>query len=154
MAPDTGCPSAEITFVPYSRFRGAIQAALWALGRDLVAFGRFPHSGGRPTVEVELTLAGGAMILPETAAQSLLVTDGRVVGVRTGDKGRGATLRPHVDLVFRILEILHFDHAGGAFLFQDSELAVQQVSELIALCWKTGELADMSQLIAAAVPRA
>ena len=32
---------------------------------------------------------GGAMILPETAATKLLVQDGRVVGVRTGDKGRG-----------------------------------------------------------------
>jgi len=32
---------------------------------------------------------GGAMVLPETTAQSLLVTGGRVVGVRTGDKGRG-----------------------------------------------------------------
>src|SRR5205823_7128822 len=30
----------------------------------------------------------GAMILPETAAQKLLVSHGRVVGVRTGDKGR------------------------------------------------------------------
>src|SRR5204863_2256313 len=29
------------------------------------------------------------MILPETAAQKLLVTHGRVLGVRTGDKGRG-----------------------------------------------------------------
>ena len=33
--------------------------------------------------------AGGTMILPETAAEQLLVTDGRVRGVRTGDKGRG-----------------------------------------------------------------
>jgi electron-transferring-flavoprotein dehydrogenase len=33
--------------------------------------------------------AGGAMILPETAADRLLVQDGRVRGVRTGDKGRG-----------------------------------------------------------------
>ncbi len=31
---------------------------------------------------------GGAMILPGTAAQKLLVSHGRVVGVRTGDKGR------------------------------------------------------------------
>ena len=31
---------------------------------------------------------GGAMLLPETAAQKLLVSHGRVVGVRTGDKGR------------------------------------------------------------------
>jgi electron-transferring-flavoprotein dehydrogenase len=30
---------------------------------------------------------GGAMILPETAAQKLLVSHGRVVGIRTGDKG-------------------------------------------------------------------
>jgi electron-transferring-flavoprotein dehydrogenase len=31
---------------------------------------------------------GGAMILPETAAEKLLVSHGRVMGVRTGDKGR------------------------------------------------------------------
>jgi electron-transferring-flavoprotein dehydrogenase len=31
---------------------------------------------------------GGAMILPETSAEKLLVSHGRVVGVRTGDKGR------------------------------------------------------------------
>ncbi len=33
--------------------------------------------------------AGGAMILPETSGRKLLVSHGRVVGVRTGDKGRG-----------------------------------------------------------------
>jgi electron-transferring-flavoprotein dehydrogenase len=33
--------------------------------------------------------AVGAYILPETAAEKLLVDGGRVVGVRTGDKGRG-----------------------------------------------------------------
>ncbi len=32
---------------------------------------------------------GGTTLLPETAAQKLLVSHGRVVGVRTGDKGRG-----------------------------------------------------------------
>jgi electron-transferring-flavoprotein dehydrogenase len=31
----------------------------------------------------------GATVLPETVAQSLLVDGGRVVGVRTGDRGRG-----------------------------------------------------------------
>ena len=36
---------------------------------------------------------GGAMILPETAATKLLVQDGRVVGARTGDKGRGRERR-------------------------------------------------------------
>jgi electron-transferring-flavoprotein dehydrogenase len=33
--------------------------------------------------------AGGTTILPETSAERLLVDHGRVVGVRTGDKGRG-----------------------------------------------------------------
>lgn len=37
---------------------------------------------------------GGAMVLPETAAESLLVSEGRVVGVRTGDTGRGADGEP------------------------------------------------------------
>jgi electron-transferring-flavoprotein dehydrogenase len=37
---------------------------------------------------------GGAMILPETAADKLLVSHGRVVGVRSGDKGRGRDGEP------------------------------------------------------------
>jgi electron-transferring-flavoprotein dehydrogenase len=37
---------------------------------------------------------GGAYILTETAATQLLVTDGRVQGVRTGDKGRGKDGQP------------------------------------------------------------
>jgi electron-transferring-flavoprotein dehydrogenase len=36
----------------------------------------------------------GAAILPETAAMTLLVSDGRVRGVRTGDKGRGRDGQP------------------------------------------------------------
>ena len=48
------------------------------------------------------------MILPETAAQALLVDDGRVVGVRTGDKGRGSdgealgNFEPGSDIVARV----------------------------------------------------
>jgi electron-transferring-flavoprotein dehydrogenase len=48
------------------------------------------------------------MILPETAATKLLVDHGRVVGVRTGDKGRGrdgeplANFEPGSDLVARV----------------------------------------------------
>jgi electron-transferring-flavoprotein dehydrogenase len=38
--------------------------------------------------------AGGAMILPETAAEKLLVEGSRTVGVRTGDKGRGRNGEP------------------------------------------------------------
>jgi electron-transferring-flavoprotein dehydrogenase len=51
---------------------------------------------------------GGAMILPETAATKLLVEHGRVVGVRTGDKGRGRdgeplpNFEPGSDLVARV----------------------------------------------------
>jgi electron-transferring-flavoprotein dehydrogenase len=52
--------------------------------------------------------AAGAMILPETAAEKLLSTDGRVRGVRTGDKGRGrdgqelGNFEPGADVVARI----------------------------------------------------
>src|SRR5581483_5720207 len=51
---------------------------------------------------------GGAMILPETAAEKLLVSHGRVVGVRTGDKGRSRGGEPMgnfehgADLVARV----------------------------------------------------
>jgi electron-transferring-flavoprotein dehydrogenase len=52
--------------------------------------------------------AAGAMILPETAATKLLVADGRVRGIRTGDRGRGrrgeplANFEPGSDLVARV----------------------------------------------------
>ena len=50
----------------------------------------------------------GAMILPETAAEKLLVSDGRARGVRTGDKGRGrdgqplGNFEPGADLVAKV----------------------------------------------------
>jgi electron-transferring-flavoprotein dehydrogenase len=50
----------------------------------------------------------GAMILPETSAVKLLATDGRVRGVRTGDKGRGregeqlGNFEPGADIVARV----------------------------------------------------
>jgi electron-transferring-flavoprotein dehydrogenase len=52
--------------------------------------------------------AAGAMILPETAADKLLAADGRVRGVRTGDKGRGregqelGNFEPGADVVARV----------------------------------------------------
>jgi electron-transferring-flavoprotein dehydrogenase len=52
--------------------------------------------------------AAGAMILPETAGQKLLVEHGRVVGVRTGDKGQGregqplSNYEPGVDVTARV----------------------------------------------------
>jgi electron-transferring-flavoprotein dehydrogenase len=51
---------------------------------------------------------GGALILPETAAEKLLVDGGRVRGVRTGDKGRGregeplGNFEPGADIVARV----------------------------------------------------
>lgn len=51
--------------------------------------------------------AAGAMILPETSAEKLLAADGRVRGVRTGDKGRGrngqelGNFEPGADVVAR-----------------------------------------------------
>jgi len=58
---------------PTMRNHGNYVASLSQLGRFLAG-------------EAE---AGGATILPETPAVKLLVADGRVRGVRTGDRGRG-----------------------------------------------------------------
>ncbi len=58
---------------PTMRNHGNFVASLSQLGRFLAA-------------EAE---AGGATVLPETSAVKLLVADGRVRGVRTGDRGRG-----------------------------------------------------------------
>ncbi len=50
----------------------------------------------------------GAMILPETAARSLLISEGRVIGVRTGDKGRDSSgeqlgnFEPGTDIVAQV----------------------------------------------------
>ena len=51
---------------------------------------------------------GGATILPETSAQKLLVSHGRVVGVRTGDRGRDreggelGNFEPGADIVAKV----------------------------------------------------
>jgi len=50
----------------------------------------------------------GATVLPETAGEKLLIADGRVRGVRTGDKGRGrdgqplANFEPGSDITARV----------------------------------------------------
>ena len=58
---------------PTMKNEGNVVASLSRLGRWLA----------------EQAEEGGAMILPETSAVKLLAADGRVRGVRTGDKGRG-----------------------------------------------------------------
>ena len=87
---------------------------------------------------------GGAMILPETAAQSLLVQDGAVVGVHTGDKGLGAegeqlaNFEPGSDIVANVTVLAEgtqghltgvaIDHFGlGGNDPQVWELAVKEV---------------------------
>lgn len=82
----------RIPVPPTMRNHGNYVASLSELGRFMAA-------------EAE---AGGATILPETPAVKLLVADGRVRGVRTGDRGRGrsgeelATFEPGADVLARI----------------------------------------------------
>src|SRR5436190_7539011 len=77
---------------PTMRNHGNLVASLSQLGRWLA----------------EQAEAGGATILPETAAAKLLASDARVRGVRTGDKGRGrggeelANFEPGSDLLARV----------------------------------------------------
>jgi electron-transferring-flavoprotein dehydrogenase len=113
---------------PTMRNRGNIIVSLSQLGRWLA----------------ERAEEGGAMILPETAAHTLLVSNGRVVGVRTGDKGRGPSgeelgnFEAGTDIVARVtvlaegtqghltgLAIDHFGLAGDDP--QVWELAVKEV---------------------------
>jgi len=63
---------------PTMRNHGNVVVSLSQLGRFLA----------------ERAEVGGATLLPETAAQQLLVEGDRVVGVRTGDKGRGRDGEP------------------------------------------------------------
>jgi len=63
---------------PTMRNHGNLVVSLSALGRFLA----------------EQAEALGAVVLPETAAVKLLVEHGRVVGVRTGDRGRGREGEP------------------------------------------------------------
>jgi electron-transferring-flavoprotein dehydrogenase len=77
---------------PTMRNHGNLVASVSQLGRFLA----------------EQAEAGGATILPETSGERLLVTDGRVRGVRTGDRGRGKdgqelpTFEPGSDLIGQV----------------------------------------------------
>jgi electron-transferring-flavoprotein dehydrogenase len=88
----TGSAAARIPPPPTMRNHGNWIFSLSQLGRFLA----------------EQAEAGGAMILPDTAGQSLLLEHGRVVGVRTGDKGRGregeplGTFEPGSDIAAKV----------------------------------------------------
>jgi electron-transferring-flavoprotein dehydrogenase len=88
----TGASAFRIPTPPTMKNEGNYIASLSQLGRWLA----------------EQAEQAGAMILPETSAVKLLVQDGRVLGVRTGDKGRGrdgeelANFEPGADVVARV----------------------------------------------------
>jgi electron-transferring-flavoprotein dehydrogenase len=69
----TGKRASRIPTPPTMKNQGNLVASLSQLGRWLA----------------EQAEEAGATILPETSGEKLLVTDGRVRGVRTGDRGRG-----------------------------------------------------------------
>jgi electron-transferring-flavoprotein dehydrogenase len=72
----------------------------------------------------ELAEAGGTFVLPETAADRLLVEHGRVVGIRSGDKGRGregealGNFEPGSDIVAKVTVLAEgtAGHLTGAAL--------------------------------------
>jgi electron-transferring-flavoprotein dehydrogenase len=72
----------------------------------------------------ELAEAGGTFVLPETAADRLLVQHGRVVGIRSGDKGRGregetlGNFEPGSDIVAKVTVLAEgtAGHLTGAAL--------------------------------------
>ena len=96
---------------------------------------------------------GGAYILTETAATQLLVADGRVQGVRTGDKGRGkegeplGNFEPGTDVTAQATVLAEgcWGHLTGAAIreFDLSAGAEPQVWELgVKEIWKVPKALD------------
>src|SRR4051795_6900960 len=96
---------------------------------------------------------GGAYVLTETAATQLLVTDGRVQGVRSGDKGRGkdgeplGNFEPGTDITaqFTVLAEGCWGHLTGAAIreFNLGEGREPQVWELgVKEVWKVAKPLD------------
>src|SRR4051794_16643214 len=96
---------------------------------------------------------GGAYILTETAATELLVTDGRVQGVRSGDKGRGkdgeplGNFEPGTDITARATVLAEgcWGHLTGAAIreFGLGEGREPQVWELgVKEVWKVPKALD------------
>jgi electron-transferring-flavoprotein dehydrogenase len=87
---------------PRSALRVPTPPTMWNHGNYVASLSRL----GRWLAERAEEL--GVTIVPETAAQKLLVSGGRVVGIRTGDKGRGRggeelpTFQPGSDIVGRV----------------------------------------------------
>jgi electron-transferring-flavoprotein dehydrogenase len=96
---------------------------------------------------------GGAYILTETSAAQLLVDDGRVVGIRSGDKGRGkdgeplGNFEPGSDVTARVTVLAEgcWGHLTGAAIkeFGLAENREPQVWELgVKEVWKVKKPLD------------
>jgi len=96
---------------------------------------------------------GGAYILTETSAAQLLVDDGRVVGIRSGDKGRGkdgeplGNFEPGSDVTARVTVLAEgcWGHLTGAAIkeFGLAENREPQVWELgVKEVWKVSKPLD------------
>jgi electron-transferring-flavoprotein dehydrogenase len=97
--------------------------------------------------------AGGAYVLTETAATQLIVVDGQVVGVRSGDKGRGkegeplGNFEPGTDIKARVTVLAegNWGHLTGPAIreFDLAENREPQVWELgVKEIWKVGKPLD------------
>ncbi len=96
---------------------------------------------------------GGAYVLTETSATQLIVEDGQVVGVRSGDKGRGkdgeplGNFEPGTDIKARVTVLAEgsWGHLTGAAIkeFQLAENREPQVWELgVKEVWKVPKPLD------------
>src|SRR5918998_1393979 len=96
---------------------------------------------------------GGAYVLTETAAAQLIVEDGKVVGVRSGDKGRGKdgqelrNFEPGTDVKARVTVLAEgcWGHLTGAAIreFELAEGREPQVWELgVKEVWKVPKPLD------------
>ncbi len=96
---------------------------------------------------------GGAYVLTETAATQLIVEDGRVVGVRSGDKGRGKdgeplrNFEPGTDMKARVTVLAEgcWGHLTGAAIreFNLADGREPQVWELgVKEVWKVRKQLD------------
>ncbi len=87
---------------PRSAFRIPTPPTMWNHGNYVASLSRLARWLAERAEEL------GVTIVPETAAAKLLVSGGRVVGIRTGDKGRGRggeelpTFQPGSDISARV----------------------------------------------------
>src|SRR5262249_48713293 len=95
------------------------------------------------TERLKTTAIGDPGVAEDAARAELELANGQRI-VQNVEHAIGNLARPMTD---RELEEKFRDQAARV-------LPSRQVSELIAQCWKTGELADVRELIATAVPRA